>query len=71
MNAAPQFKVGTGGGGRIPGFSHLVMCREALSDSKWKKAMHKEMGALQKNDTWELMPLPNRKKKLSVDGCSP
>ncbi|BBG93591.1 transposable element gene [Prunus dulcis] len=39
---------------------------EALEDSKWKEAMNEEMRALQKNDTWELMPLPHGKKTM---GC--
>ncbi|VVA28786.1 PREDICTED: Retrovirus-related Pol poly from transposon, partial [Prunus dulcis] len=39
---------------------------EALEDPKWKKAMNKEMRALQKNVTWELMPLPHGKKTV---GC--
>ncbi|CAL8152107.1 unnamed protein product [Prunus armeniaca] len=51
---------------------------EALEDPKWKEAMNEEMRALQKNVTWELMPLPHGKKtvgsrwiytmKLKVDG---
>ncbi|BBG93590.1 HXXXD-type acyl-transferase family protein [Prunus dulcis] len=39
---------------------------EALEDSKWKEAMNEEMRALQKNGTWELMPLPHGKKTM---GC--
>ncbi|XP_020417933.1 uncharacterized protein LOC109948655 [Prunus persica] len=51
---------------------------EALEDPKWKEAMNEEMRALQKNVTWELVPLSHRKKtvvcmwiytvKLKADG---
>ncbi|CAL8988819.1 unnamed protein product [Prunus brigantina] len=51
---------------------------EALEDPKWKEAMNEEMRALQKNVTWELVPLPHGKKtvgrrwiytvKLKADG---
>ncbi|CAL2227819.1 unnamed protein product [Prunus armeniaca] len=37
---------------------------EALEDSKWKEAMNEEMRALQKNGTWELVPLPHGKKTV-------
>ncbi|CAL8995150.1 unnamed protein product [Prunus brigantina] len=39
---------------------------EALEDQKWKEAMNEEMRALQKNGTWELVPLPHGKKTV---GC--
>ena len=39
---------------------------EALKDEKWRKAMHEEISALQKNDTWEKCLLPTDKK---VVGC--
>ncbi|CAJ2627685.1 unnamed protein product [Trifolium pratense] len=39
---------------------------EALSDKKWKQAMDLEMEALDKNNTWELVSLPNGKKPV---GC--
>ncbi|CAJ2657372.1 unnamed protein product [Trifolium pratense] len=39
---------------------------EALSDRKWKQAMDLEMEALDKNNTWELVSLPNGKKPV---GC--
>ncbi|CAL2270407.1 unnamed protein product [Prunus armeniaca] len=39
---------------------------KALEDPKWKEAMNEEMQALQKNVTWELMPLPHGKK---IVGC--
>ncbi|CAJ2655949.1 unnamed protein product [Trifolium pratense] len=39
---------------------------EALFDRKWKQAMDLEMEALDKNNTWELVSLPNGKKPV---GC--
>ena len=52
--------------------------QEALTDPDWKKAMNEEMEALQRNTTWELVPLPKGKKtvgyrwifivKLNLDG---
>jgi hypothetical protein len=30
---------------------------EALHDARWKKAMDNEFDALQKNETWHLVPL--------------
>ncbi|BBN68958.1 hypothetical protein Prudu_661S000700 [Prunus dulcis] len=39
---------------------------KALEDPKWKEAMNEEMRALQKNVTWELVPLPYGKKTV---GC--
>ncbi|CAJ2640143.1 unnamed protein product [Trifolium pratense] len=39
---------------------------QALSDRKWKQAMDLEMEALDKNNTWELVSLPNGKKPV---GC--
>ena len=40
--------------------------QDALDDPKWKKAMNEEMEALQKNATWELVPLPKGMKPI---GC--
>ena len=37
---------------------------EALLDVKWATAMKKEMIALQKNKTWELVSLPKGKKLI-------
>ena len=34
----------------------------AKEDPKWRAAMLEELGALDKNDTWELVSLPPRKK---------
>ena len=38
--------------------------QEAMSQTEWKKAMDEEMQALQKNDTWEMKPLPEGKKLI-------
>jgi hypothetical protein len=35
--------------------------QEALSDPKWRETMQKEMKALHKNNTWDLVKLPNGK----------
>ena len=40
--------------------------QDALGDTKWRKAMEEEMEALQKNNTWELVPPPYGKKTV---GC--
>ena len=40
--------------------------QEALTDPDWKKAMNEEMEALQRNTTWELVPLLEGKKTV---GC--
>ena len=40
--------------------------QDALADPKWRKAMNEEMEALQKNATWELVPLPKEMKPI---GC--
>jgi len=40
--------------------------QEALGNPKWNQAIIEEMAALQKNETWELMPLPEGKKAV---GC--
>ena len=40
--------------------------QDALADPKWRKAMNEEMEALQKNSTWELVPLPKGMKPI---GC--
>ncbi|CAL9006929.1 unnamed protein product [Prunus brigantina] len=37
---------------------------EALMDPNWKQAMNDEMQALQKNSTWELVPLPSGKRTM-------
>lgn len=40
--------------------------QEALADPKWTQAIKEEMGALLKNQTWTLVPLPKGKKTV---GC--
>ena len=40
--------------------------QDALADQKGRKAMNEEMEALQKNATWELVPLP---KGMKPNGC--
>lgn len=40
--------------------------QDALVDPKWKKAMNEELEDLQKNSTWELVPIPIGKKTV---GC--
>ena len=39
---------------------------DALANPKWRKAMNEKMEALQKNATWELVPLPKGMKPI---GC--
>jgi hypothetical protein len=39
---------------------------KTISDSKWNKAMQKEMRVLHKNNTWELVKLSSKKKAV---GC--
>ena len=38
--------------------------QEALADPRWKAAMNEEMKSLQKNETWELVDRPPRKKPV-------
>ncbi|PRQ43270.1 putative RNA-directed DNA polymerase [Rosa chinensis] len=40
--------------------------QDALGDPKWRKAMEEEMEALQKSNTWQLVPPPQGKKAV---GC--
>ncbi|EXC25624.1 ABC transporter C family member 2 [Morus notabilis] len=40
--------------------------KEALTDPKWRLAVQEEMGALEKNGTWEIVELPSKKKTV---GC--
>jgi hypothetical protein len=40
--------------------------QEALSNPKWTQVIKEEMEALQKNNTWTLVPLPEGKKAV---GC--
>ena len=44
--------------------------KNAFKDAKWIEAVNVEMEALQKNGTWEIVPLPEGKKNpTGVDGC--
>ncbi|CAL1410463.1 unnamed protein product [Linum trigynum] len=38
--------------------SEPVDVEEAMKNEKWKKAMDEEIGAIEKNKTWELVSLP-------------
>ena len=43
------------------------MVKEAINSTKgkfWKKAMEEEMESLRKNDTWDLVALPDGRKKI-------
>ena len=37
---------------------------EAVGNVEWEQAMHEEMDALDVNETWELVPLPEGKKSI-------
>jgi len=57
----------------LRGFVHVLSSiqvpagiQEALSDPNWTQAINEEMGALLKNNTWTLVPLPEGKKAV---GC--
>ncbi|KAL4017383.1 hypothetical protein IC575_020935 [Cucumis melo] len=39
---------------------------EAIQDEKWKIAMDREIDAIRRNETWELMELPTNKQALGV-----
>lgn len=39
---------------------------DALKSEKWRQAMDLEMEAIKKNDTWELMELPEGGKKVGL-----
>jgi histone deacetylase 1/2 len=40
--------------------------KQALTDPKWYNAMKEEFDALQRNQTWTLVPLPPHRKAI---GC--
>ncbi|CAL9006509.1 unnamed protein product [Prunus brigantina] len=42
------------------------MFEEASKDEKWVKAMDQEIDSIKKNDTWELVDLPQGKKPIGV-----
>ncbi|KAL0398659.1 UNVERIFIED_CONTAM: Retrovirus-related Pol polyprotein from transposon RE1 [Sesamum radiatum] len=41
---------------------------EASKDARWVAAMNDELSALDKNETWELVPLPPGKRAIAVNG---
>jgi hypothetical protein len=43
-----------------------ICFEDVVGHALWDKAMDEEMAALDANKTWELVPLPERKK---VIGC--
>ena len=44
--------------------------KEALVDPKWRRAVQEEIGALEKNGTWEIVKQPSRKKLWDTSRCS-
>ena len=42
------------------------MFEEAIKDEKWRIVMDEEIASIVKNDTLKLVPIPNRKKPISV-----
>ena len=38
--------------------------KDATSNDNWENGMDKEMAALEMNQTWELVPLPDGKKAI-------
>jgi len=45
--------------------------QDALNVLEWKKAILEEMNALKRNETWEMVELPRKKKQWDASGCSP
>lgn len=43
-----------------------VYFEEAIQDENWKDAMNQEIDAIRRNETWELVKLPENKKALGV-----
>jgi hypothetical protein len=37
---------------------------EAINDAKWRIVMDEEIVSIKKNDTWRLVPKPNKKKPI-------
>ncbi|MCO5596603.1 hypothetical protein L7F22_050669 [Adiantum nelumboides] len=50
----------------IPSDKEPTCFDEAIGNMKWEQAMDEEMAALDVNETWELVPLPEGKKSI---GC--
>ncbi|MCO5571724.1 hypothetical protein L7F22_025471 [Adiantum nelumboides] len=59
----PEFK---GIKGSEPKDKESTSFDEAIDNVKWEQAMDEEMAALDVNETWELVPLPEGKKSI---GC--
>jgi transposase InsO family protein len=43
-----------------------INLNEALKNKVWKKAMEEELRSIEKNQTWKLVALPDKKKKIDV-----
>ena len=43
-----------------------VSYQEAVKEKKWRDAMDEEIKAIEKNETWELVPLPKGHKAIGV-----
>ena len=39
---------------------------DAVKEEKWVEAMNEEIGAIERNDTWELVDLPQGKEVIGV-----
>lgn len=48
--------------------SDPIHFEEAVKSDKWRKAMDAEIEAIKRNDTWELIDLPEGGKKLELSG---
>ena len=59
----------------VPGLDYVILIdcgepscyKEAMSKDdklKWEQAMESKMDSIQKNQTWELVPLPHRVKMI-------
>ncbi|MCI00654.1 retrovirus-related Pol polyprotein from transposon TNT 1-94, partial [Trifolium medium] len=46
--------------------SKPVNFRDALKGNEWKKAMEEELKSIKRNQTWKLVALPDKKKKIDV-----
>ena len=42
---------------------------EASEDEDWVKAMNEELDQIEKNNTWELIPIPADKNVINPSGC--
>lgn len=39
---------------------------QAIKEARWKKAMMEELNSIEKNQTWQLVPLPPHMKLIGV-----